>query len=142
MKKLMLIAAICILAAMPSAAQPSWRVSHGINLTPEKTKIICKSWKLDSTEMFDVPHASNGKESGDGVTFNTDGSFSITKEGVAANGTWKAAGVYINTTSKTAGAASDTKMMFKAISIAADKLVLDYQTPDLITVRYTYLPKQ
>lgn len=143
MKKLFLITALYAAAALPGMAQPSWRVSKGIPLSPPNVKMICRAWKLDSVEMFDVTHTTNAKEKGDCISFNTDGAFSITMEGAFGSGTWKAGGVYINTVSKQGGAsAADTKMMFKAISVAADKLILDYQTPDLITVRYTYTPKE
>ncbi len=142
MKKTALISILVIMVSLSGRAQPSWRVSHGVNLTADKVKMLCKTWKLDSVEMFDVAHTANAKEKGDCVTFNTDGSFLITTEGVSGSGTWKAAGVYLNTVSKSSGATTETKMLFKAISIEANKLVLDYQTPDLITVRYTYLLKE
>jgi len=107
-------------------------------MSADRSKMLCKPWKLDSTEEFGVIHAPNAKEKTDGVTFMADGTYFITSEGTAATGTWNGTGnPYINTSTGTPA----VKMMYKIISLVDNKLVLEYQTVDLIRIQYVYSPK-
>jgi hypothetical protein len=147
MKTILVFSVACSISALQIFAQQPAKLVHKTaqtaTLSPEKSKMLCIAWKLDSVEMFGVVHPPNSKEKSDAITFISDGTYFITSEGISASGTWLCNGsAYINTVSKqaTAGAA-ETKMMYKIISLSANKFVFDYQTPDLITVRYTYIPK-
>lgn len=142
--KIILVFATGLLMAAPSFAQKTQgkaaphKAAATPGLSPEKSKMLCKAWKLDSTEQFGVGHKPNAKEANDGVTFMADGTYFITSEGTAANGTWKSNGTYIYTSTGT----PETKMMYKLMSLSDDKLEIEYQTPDLIRVHYFYVPKK
>jgi len=143
MKTMLLIAAGCLLASYSEAQQTGKTATHktqsASTLSPEKSKMLCKAWKLDSVEQFGVAHPVTAKQKGDAITFVADGSYSVTSEGVAATGTWKCNGsAYIYTSSGT----PENKMMYKIMSLADNRMVLEYQTPDLIRIHYTYTPKQ
>ncbi|HXB11605.1 MAG TPA: hypothetical protein VNZ45_06445 [Bacteroidia bacterium] len=141
MRTLLLLAAGCFLVVESNAQQTTKTTPHKTqtaSLSPEKSKMLCKAWKLDSVEQFGVQHPANAKEKGDGITFVVDGSFFVTSEGVAATGTWKCNGsVYIYTSSGT----PENKMMYKIMGLADNRLALEYQTPDLIRIHYVYSPK-
>ena len=142
MKTLLLLAAGCFLFAQSNAQQTTGKTTphktQAATLSPEKSKMLCKAWRLDSVEQFGVLHAANAKEKGDAITFVADGSYFITSEGVAATGTWKCNGsAYIYTSSGT----PENKMMYKIMGLADNRLALEYQTPDLIRIHYIYKPK-
>lgn len=110
----------------------------GPTISAEKSKMLCKAWKLDSVEQFGVVQKASAKQANDGVTFTADGNFFYTSEGAAVTGTWKGnAAPYINTVAGT----PEVKKMFKLISLSDNKLKLEYQTEDLIRITYTYSPK-
>ncbi len=142
MKTILLLAAGCLLAAHSEAQTGKPTTAHKsqvATLSPDKSKMLCKAWKLDSVEQFGVQHPANAKEKSDGITFVADGSFFVTSEGVAATGTWKCNGsAYIYTSSGT----PENKMMYKIMGLADNRLALEYQTPDLIRIHYVYTPKQ
>jgi hypothetical protein len=142
MKTMLIIVAACLFAAHSEAQQTGKTAAHKTqtaSLSPEKSKMLCKAWRLDSVEQFGVTHAANAKEKADAITFVADGSYFITSEGVAATGTWKCNGsAYIYTSSGT----PENKMMYKIMGLADDRLALEYQTPDLIRIHYVYKPKQ
>lgn len=109
------------------------------SISAEKSKMLCKAWVLDSVEQFGVVQKASAKEKSDAVTFMSDGTFFITSEGVATTGKWTGnATPYVNTVTGT----PEDKKMYKLITLSDDKLVLEYQTPDLIRIHYTYSPKK
>jgi hypothetical protein len=111
----------------------------GPTVAADKSKMLCKAWGLDSVEQFSVVHVANATEKADGVTLMADGTFFITWEGVAGTGTWSGnAAPYINTSVGTPAA----KKMYKVISLSDGRLVLEYQTEDLIRSQYIYKPKK
>lgn len=143
MKKVLVLTVAGLLSAPLFAQNGTAKVTphktQSAGLSAEKSKMLCKAWVLDSVEQFGVGHPANAKEKTDGVTFTADGNYFVTSEGVAATGTWKANGsAYIYTTSGT----PENKMMYKMLSLADNRLVLEYQTPDLIRIKYTYSPKK
>jgi len=145
MKKIMLFAGMLLaLQAFSQTGQGSAKITPhktiAANTMPaDKSKMLCKAWVLDSVEQFGVAHTPNAKEKNDGVTFMADGTFFTTSEGVAGTGTWKGNGnPYINTSVGT----PEVKKMFKIMVLSDSKLVLEYQTEDLIRIHYTYIPKQ
>jgi hypothetical protein len=134
---------ICTLFTMQGMAQQKGKGTTKTHqakspLSPEKTKMLCKPWQLDSIENFGVVKPVNDKEKNDGVTFMADSTFFITEEGVPGTGKWKPA--WGTTVSATFGTPAVTKQ-FKIISITDSKLIMSYQTPDLITLTYTYSAK-
>jgi hypothetical protein len=143
MKK-MIIPALCLFIATQASSQTAQsgkaaphKAQSGLGLSAEKSKMLCKAWKLDSVEQFGVGQKANAKEANDGITFMADGTFFITTEGAPSNGTWKGNGapyIYI------AGIPAITKP-YKLISLSDGKLKLEYQTEDLIRILYTYSPK-
>lgn len=141
MKQLMIIAVLCFFM-MPASAQNTGHAkktsSPGSALSPERSKMLCKPWQLDTISEFGVDNKVNAKEANDGITFVADGSFFITMEGAASTGTWTYSAGRINTTTTN----PDNKMSFKIISLADNRLVLEYQAPDLTRTQYTYTPKK
>ena len=114
-------------------AQPA-----GVSLSDEKIKMMTKAWVLDTVEQFGVASKPDAKEKNDLITFMADGTLFFTQEGVASTGTWKSVGGRLNIETKS----PDNKISFKIISLADTRLVLEYQTPDLIRIKYTYKPKK
>lgn len=145
MKKTLILAP-CLLFVAPvfSQSKAHHTTAHktyhqSATISPEKSKMLCKPWVLDSVEQFGVAQKASPKEKSDAVTFVADGTFFITSEGVASTGKWTGtANPYIYTTTGT----PEEKKMYKLISLSNNKLVLEYQTPDLIRIHYTYSPKQ
>lgn len=147
MKKIPLLIAALLFAgtAFSQNAQAGKTIQHkaaapaGPTVSADKAKMLCKAWVLDSVEQFGVSHPANAKEKTDGITFTADGTFFLTDEGTASTGTWKGnAAPYINTSFGT----PEVKKMYKLISLSDSRLQLEYQTPDLIRITYTYSPKK
>jgi hypothetical protein len=149
--KTILTFATCLLVATQVFSQTAKTVSKttttthkasvggGSTISAEKSALLCKAWKLDSVEQFGVAQAASAKEKTDIITFMADGTFFITSEGVAGTGTWKGNAVpYINTSVGT----PEIKKMYKVLSLADSRLVIEYQTEDLIRIKYTYSPKK
>lgn len=131
---------LCCFFAMPVFAQntiPAKKTTGSV-LAPDRSKMLCKPWQLDTISEFGVDNKVNGKEANDGVTFVSDGSFFITQEGVASTGTWTYSAGRINTVTTN----PDNKMSWRIISLADNRLVLEYQEPDLNRTQYTYSPKK
>lgn len=141
MKKMTLLALTVLLtsAAFAQAGKTQHKTTQtGPTISAEKSKMLCKAWKLDSVEQFGVAQKASAKQANDGVTFTADGNFFYTTDGAATTGTWKGnAAPYINTVAGT----PEVKKMFKLISLSDSKLKLEYQTEDLIRITYTYSPK-
>jgi hypothetical protein len=112
--------------------------SAGASLSDDKLKMLTKAWAIDTVEQFGVAAKANAKEKNDLITLLADGTLFFTQEGTAATGTWKYAGGRLNIETKS----PDNKISFKMISLADTRLVLEYQTPDLIKIKYTYKPKK
>jgi hypothetical protein len=108
------------------------------SFSANQSKMLCKAWKLDSTSAFSVTDKPSDKEVNDGVTFVADGNCFLTQEGVASTGIWAYAGGRINVAIKTLA----SKISFKLISLTDTKLVVEYQSPDLIRTEYIYSPKK
>ncbi len=139
--KLLTLIAVYCLFVIPVFAQNTThakKTSSGPALSPERSKMLCKPWQLDTISEFDVANKVTGKEANDGVTFTADGNFFITQEGAASTGTWTYSTGRINTVTTN----PDNKMSLKIISLADDRLVLEYQDPDLNRTQYTYHPKK
>jgi Lipocalin-like domain len=134
---------VCCFLAMPAFAQnaTSAKKSMGSTLAADRSKMLCKAWQLDTISEFGVDNKVTAKEASDGVTFVADGSFFITQEGVASTGTWTYSAGRINTHTTNTDV-PDNKMSFKIISLADNRLVLEYQSPDLSKSQYTYSPKK
>jgi hypothetical protein len=135
----------CCLVTIPAFSQNTAKVatkkvppSGGTSLSADQSKMLCKAWKLDTLSQFGVEKKASAKEANDGITFVADGNLFFTQEGAAATGTWSYAGGRINTVTKN----PDNKISFKIISLADNRVVLEYQTPDLVRIRYTYSPKK
>lgn len=113
--------------------------SAGASLSADRSKMLCKAWQLDTVSEFGVDNKATAKEANDGITFVADGSLFITQEGVAATGTWTYSGGRINTVTKN----PDNTLSFRIMSLADNRMVLEYQypAPDLTRVQYTYHPK-
>jgi hypothetical protein len=114
--------------------------SGASSLSPERSKMLCKAWQLDTISEFGVANKAIGKEANDGITFVADGSFFITQEGVPKTGTWTYAASRINTVTTN----PDNKLSFQIMSLADSLMVLEYQypAPDLTRVQYIYSPKK
>jgi len=142
MKKI-IVPALCLLFAAQAFSQTAKTTAHkttqtGATMSAAKSAMLCKAWKLDSVEQFGVGQKANAKEANDGITFMADGTFFITIEGTASNGTWKGNGApFINI-----GGISTITKPYKLISLSDSKLKLEYQTEDLIRIEYTYSPKK
>ena len=142
MKKIIFISVCTLIASNAFSIQNSGathKKSSSATLSDEKVKMLCKgNWKLDSVEEFGVTHIAKAKQKTDNVTFSTDGTFSITMEGIFAKGSWKYVGNdYI---SATASNPSYTKK-YKLLGLMDGKFVMEYQTPDLIRIHYIYSVK-
>lgn len=112
--------------------------STGSSLSADKSKMLCKAWKLDSLSEYGVTNAAKGKNANDCITFGSNGSFSITLDGTAYTGTWTYSGGRIS-----AVAVSDKdKFSFGIVTLTDNYLVLDYQYPDLTRAQFVYSPKQ
>jgi hypothetical protein len=132
---------VCCFLTMSVFAQntnPVKKTSPVGALTPDRSKMLCQAWQLDTISEFAVDNKVTSKEANDGVTFVSDGSFFITQEGAASTGTWKYSAGRINTVTSN----PDNKMSLRIISLADDHLVLEYQDPDLNRTQYTYHPKK
>lgn len=140
--KQLLFITLCFFA-MPVFAQNTThtkKASAGSSLSDEKSKMLCKAWKLDSLSEYGVDNAASGKQVNDGITFVADGSFFLTLDGVASTGTWTYASGRINTVTKN----PDNTYSFKLVGVSDNCLMLDFQypAPDLSRARFTYSPKK
>ena len=105
----------------------------------ETGKMLCKAWVLDSVEQFSVTQKASPKEINDELTLMADGTFFITSEGVASTGKWTGnAHPFIYAATGTPA----VKKMYKIISLSDNRLVLEYQSPDLVRTHYIYSPKK
>lgn len=142
--KQILVILIACFFAMPLFAQnsthPKKATHSGTPLSADQSKILCKAWKLDSISEFGVDNKASGKEANDGITFGSDGSFFITLDGVASTGTWTYASGHISAVAKN----PDNTFSFKLVTLADDRLALDYQypAPDLTRASFSYSPKK
>jgi len=142
LKKLPVILIGCLFA-MPVFAQNTTHAKKapaGSSLSPDRSKMLCKAWQLDTVSMYGVDNKPTSKEANDGITFVADGNLFITQEGVASTGTWTYAGGRINTVTTN----PDNKLSFRIMSLADNRMVLEYQipAPDLSRIQYSYSPKK
>lgn len=102
---------------------------------PLKDRIIGK-WLYKGTEEFGVVTPPDSTQKSDFIEITADGNYSLKSNGKEEAGAYKLAETYkqiycTNSTSK------KTKM-FTIKSSLNGKLVLDYQTPDLVHTKYQY----
>jgi hypothetical protein len=141
-KKFLLLLPLVFLMSLCISAQTKPKVtkSSGTAMSADKVKMLCKPWKLDSTEEYGTANPKSSKQANDVITFISDGNLFMVMNGLTNTGTWKSGNSsYINI----AVDKSDIKM-FKLISIADSRLVLEYQlpAPDLSKIKYIYHPKK
>jgi len=143
LKQIAVISACCFIA-MPvfaqTAASTTKAPSAKSSISPEKSKMLCKAWKLDTYSAYGVDNKAGGKQANDAITFVADGTFFITQDGVSSTGTWTYVAGHINAVTTN----PDAKLSFKLVDLTDVRLVLDYQypAPDLSRVEYTYSPKK
>jgi hypothetical protein len=139
------ILSICLVITLGTFAQQKKAATKAIShsrptMSPEKLKMLCKPWKLDTVENFGVPKPVTAKEQSDGITFLADSTLFLTMEGVAKTGKW-----WVGWSPKVVNTVTgDTKdkMMFTIMSLSDNYMELEYQTPDLIRTHYFYSAKK
>jgi len=113
----------------------------GSTLSPDRSKMLCKAWQLDTISEFGTDNKAEGKNAHDAITFGSDGSFFMTQDGTVMSGSWSCSGdrITVETVSP-----DKNKLNFQIISLSGNRLVLAYQfpAPDLTKVQYTYSPKK
>jgi hypothetical protein len=103
----------------------------------ETTSAIVKKWKLTEVEEFGEKYALTDAQKNDFIHFTADNKYTGLINGSAIEGTWvDKVGKYIITPSK-------DKSVFKTnwirvISVDAGKLILNYQSTDLIQTKLSY----
>lgn len=137
---------VCLFLALGSFAQqkPVAKTTHAKPaMAPEKLKMLCKAWKLDSVETFGVAKPANAIEKNDVVTFMPDSTLFLTMEGVASTGKWMRgwSDKIINTVITATGTNIEAKKMFTIMKLTDTYLELEYQNQDLIRTHYFYVPK-
>lgn len=142
LKKLPFILIACFFT-MPVFAQNTThtkKTPSGSSLSPERSQMLCKAWKLDSISEYGVDNKASGKQANDAITFVADGSFFLTLDGVASTGTWTYVSGRIDTVTKN----PDNTYSFKMVGLSDNCLILDFQypAPDLTRARFTYSPKK
>jgi hypothetical protein len=143
MKKTVILS-ICLLFTMGAFAQQKTApkpVHKGVAMSPEKLKMLCKPWKLDTIENFGVAKPASAAQQNDGVTFMADSTLFLTMDGQVNTGKWMTgwSAKIINTVT---GSNSDIKKMFTLMKLSDDYMELEYQTPDLIRIHYFYSAKK
>jgi hypothetical protein len=135
---------ICFFIVSPAFAQSTTTkktsAPKSAGLSPEKSQMLCKAWRLDSISEYGVDNKASGKQINDGITFVADGSFFITLDGVSSTGTWTYTGGRINAAIKN----PDNNYSFKIVGLSDKCLILDFQypAPDLSRAKFTYSPKK
>lgn len=146
MKKTVLLSFCLLLAAGAFAQQKKLtKTTHAKPaFSPEKMKMLCKPWKLDTVETFGVAKSASATEQNDGVTFIADSTLFMTMEGTASTGKWMRgwSDKIINTVVTAVGTNIQGKKMFTIITLSDNYLELEYQNPDLIRTHYFYTPKK
>jgi hypothetical protein len=103
----------------------------------ETTSALVKKWKLTEVEEFGEKYALTDAQKNDFIHFTADNKYTGLINGLAIEGTWvDKVGKYIITPSK-------DKSVFKTnwirvISVDAGKLLLNYQSTDLIQTKLSY----
>jgi len=103
----------------------------------ETTSAIVKKWNLTEVEEFGEKYALTDAQKNDFIHFTADNKYTGLINGLAVEGTWvDKVGKYIVTPSK-------DKSVFKVnwirvISVDAGKLILNYQSTDLIQTKLSY----
>ena len=133
MKKLFFISAIILVCITNGYSQTTTAKTD--DLAP-KEKMLCKTWKMVSSEQFGVVAKPTEAEKNDSLTFTNDRKVTVTREGKTLQGSWKTnkiqSYIYISVDNST------EKILFKLISVNDKELVYEYQDPDLIRTTYTY----
>ncbi len=127
-------------AATTTGAKP---VHHAAkpSLSPEKLKMLCKPWKLDTIETFGVAKPAGDAQKNDGITMLADSTLFLTLDSKAATGKWMTGSSpkIINTVT---GTNLENKKMFTIMKLSDDYLELEYQSPDLIRTHYFFSAKK
>jgi len=131
MKKLLPLFVLLILfttslsAQQPAAGTAQW-----------KDKAIGK-WKYMGVEQFGVVDTTNAATRNDMLEIKADGTYSKVEEGKTSNGTYVIAQATATITFKDASTGKSKLYYLK--KAPAGKLLIEYQTPDLIRTRYQYV---
>ncbi len=83
------------------AASAQTKKASAKTTAPVASNLAGKNWKIKMTEEFGVEKTPTDKNKEDFISLKADGSFSLKREGVAIDGTWKKTGAYIYFTSTT-----------------------------------------
>ncbi|HSY76814.1 MAG TPA: hypothetical protein VK890_08155, partial [Bacteroidia bacterium] len=100
-------------------------------MSPERLKMLCKPWKIDTVENFGVAKPANATEQNDGITLMADSTLFLTMEGKLYTGKWFAGWSQKIINTVTGNTTPPTKMMFTIMSLSDNYMELEYQTPDL-----------
>ncbi|MBI2966821.1 MAG: hypothetical protein HYY40_03275 [Bacteroidetes bacterium] len=106
----------------------------------EKEKLLCRTWKFTLSEEFGLENEPAAEQKNDSILFKSDKKVIMINSGVLTTGFWSLdkGGNFLYVTPDN----SATKIMFGLKSITEDKLVLEFQTPDLVRTRYHYEVKR
>jgi len=141
MKKTLVIVACALLTISMSAQQKKTTVHKGPTFSPEKIKMLCQPWKLDTSETFGVIKPASGKEQNDGITMMADSTLFLTVEGKASTGKWMPGTwgpQYINTNIINVS----KPFMFKILKLSDSYMELEYQDEELTKTDYYYSVKK
>jgi len=142
MKKIIILAlatfSTIAFAQQKPAAKPAAKPEVAATGATSKEELLCKAWKLVSTEQFSTINKPTEKQKNDGVTYVADGTAFLTIEGVAKTGKWSFDKPKANVTIEVDGGAE--KYKFKIINLTKDQFYYEYQDPDLIRTKYTCEP--
>ena len=108
-------------------------------MKPLKERII-HTWKYSGWEQFYVfTPADSVKEKNDQFVFTDDGKYTQVSKGVSSGGTWTINEDYRQL--YCTDAATGVQKMYTIKKLNATTLILNFQTPDLVNTKYTYLAK-
>src|SRR5579885_2158388 len=145
MKKVLIAACVlfstAVFAQQKKTSTTKTTVRKGPSFSPEKMKMLCQPWKLDTVETFGVVKPANAKEQNDGITMMADSTLFLTMEGKVSTGKWMPGTwgpQYIHTT-----VINVTKpIMFKIIKLSDNYMQLEYQDEELTKTEYYYSVKK
>ncbi len=134
---LLLISAMSIAQQkVPQTAVP--RPGAILSAANQKDTLLCKAWTLSVVDVFGTVNKPSEKQKNDGVTFILDGTAFLTMDGVARTGKWSFDKPQSNVTIDVDG--GKEKFRFKILNLTKDQLQYEYQDPELIKTKYTFVP--
>jgi len=156
MKKI-LIALILLKSHYANSQQPTQvktaaKPSPDVNQATQRDTLLCKAWKLVSIEQFSVANKPDEKQKNDGITCVLDGTAFLIQNGETKTGKWQFDKTKTNITleldnaqpwagqgQQPVGQAKE-KYRYKIITLTADQLIYEYQDPELIRIKYSFVP--